>query len=44
MVVDPWGVVMAERAEGPGVVTADLDAARQAQLRLELPALDHRVL
>jgi nitrilase len=44
MVVDPWGVVMAERAEGPGVVTADLDAARQARLRLELPALDHRVL
>jgi deaminated glutathione amidase len=44
MVVDPWGIVMAQRAEGPGVVTADLDADRQARLRLELPALDHRVL
>jgi deaminated glutathione amidase len=44
MVVDPWGLVMAQRAEGPGVVTADLDAKLQARLRLELPALDHRVL
>jgi predicted amidohydrolase len=44
MVVDPWGLVLAERAEGPGVVLADLDAARQARLRLELPALEHRVL
>ncbi|HXD40345.1 MAG TPA: carbon-nitrogen hydrolase family protein [Ramlibacter sp.] len=44
MVVDPWGGVLAERAEGPGVVTAELDAGRQARLRLELPALQHRVL
>jgi deaminated glutathione amidase len=44
MVVDPWGVVLAERVEGAGVVMADLDAARQGRLRLELPALEHRVL
>jgi predicted amidohydrolase len=44
MVVDPWGVVLAERAEGAGVVMAELDAARQAQLRSQLPALAHRVL
>jgi deaminated glutathione amidase len=44
MVVDPWGVVLAQQAEGPGVVIADLDAARQAQLRMQLPALDHKVL
>ena len=44
MVVDPWGVVLAQLAEGPGVVLADLDAARQAQLRVQLPALEHRVL
>jgi deaminated glutathione amidase len=44
MVVDPWGSVLAERAEGPGIVVAQLDAARQARLRLELPALEHRVL
>ena len=44
MVVDPWGVVLAQRAEGAGVVIADLDAARQAQVRAQLPALEHRVL
>jgi nitrilase len=44
MVVDPWGVVLAERAEGPGVVLADLDAELQAQRRAQLPALEHRVL
>jgi nitrilase len=44
MVVDPWGVVLAQRAEGAGVVVADLDPALQAQLRAQLPALQHRVL
>ena len=44
MVVDPWGVVLAQQGEGPGVVMAELDPARQAQLRLQLPALEHRVL
>jgi deaminated glutathione amidase len=44
MVVEPWGGILAERAEGAGVVIAELDAARQARLRLELPALEHRVL
>jgi nitrilase len=44
MVVDPWGVVMAQQGEGAGVVMADLEPARQAQLRKQLPALEHRVL
>jgi nitrilase len=45
MVVDPWGAVMAERREdGAGVVFAQLDAARLAQVRTQLPALDHRKL
>jgi nitrilase len=45
MVVDPWGAVLAVRAdEGPGVVLAELDAQRVAQVRQQLPALDHRVL
>ena len=44
MVVDPWGGVLGDLAEGPGVVVAELDAQRQARLRLELPALEHRVL
>ena len=45
MVVDPWGAVLAQREEeGAGVVLADLDAQRLAQVRRQLPALDHRVL
>jgi nitrilase len=44
MVVGPWGEVLAERAEGPGVVLAELDPEMQAQRRAQLPALEHRVL
>jgi deaminated glutathione amidase len=44
MVVDPWGIVLAQREEGAGVVVAEMDFARQAQLRSQLPALEHRVL
>jgi nitrilase len=43
MLIDPWGTVIAERAEGPGIVVGDLDRARLAQVREELPALAHRV-
>ena len=45
MIVDPWGEVLAVRAqEGAGVVFADLAPDRLAQVRAQLPALDHRVL
>ncbi|MBC5782820.1 carbon-nitrogen hydrolase family protein [Ramlibacter sp. USB13] len=45
MVVDPWGEVLAQRREdGAGVVLADLEAARIAQVRTQLPALEHKVL
>ena len=45
MVVDPWGVVLAERVDdGPGVVLAELAPARLAEVRTQLPALAHRVL
>jgi predicted amidohydrolase len=43
MLVDPWGRCW-PAAEGAGVVLAELDAARLAQVRLQLPALAHRVL
>ena len=44
MIVDPWGVVLAERAEGEGVVLADFDAKRLAEVRQSLPALQNRKL
>jgi nitrilase len=44
MVVDPWGEVLARLEEGAGVVTGEIEPARLAQLRTQLPALEHRVL
>jgi deaminated glutathione amidase len=44
MVVDPWGEVLAMRAEGEGVVLAEVDAQRLASVRTQLPALGHRRL
>lgn len=44
MLVDPWGQVMAQQAEGEGCVLGVLDAAHLAQVRQQLPALAHGVL
>ncbi|MEO8303809.1 MAG: carbon-nitrogen hydrolase family protein [Betaproteobacteria bacterium] len=43
MLIDPWGTVIAERDEGPGIIVGDVDPARLAKVREELPALAHRV-
>jgi deaminated glutathione amidase len=43
MIVDPWGVILAERTDPtPGVVLADLDPKRQVRIRAELPVLANR--
>jgi predicted amidohydrolase len=42
MVIDPWGEVLAVQPEGEGVVLAELDPARIAAVRTQLPALEHR--
>ena len=42
MIVDPWGEVLAVRPEGEGVVFAEIEAARIAEVRRQLPALEHR--
>jgi len=44
MVVDYWGRVLGRRPRGRGVVLAELDLARQAEVRTGFPALQHRVL
>lgn len=44
MIVDPWGTVLAELPDGPGVITAEIDFAHLAKVRAELPALAHRRL
>jgi len=44
LLIDPWGVVQDERDEGPGVIVGAIDPERLAQVRRDLPALQHRRL
>ncbi len=44
LVVDPWGLVLAQAGDRPGVILADCDLAAQERLRRDLPALSHRRL
>jgi len=44
MLIDPWGEIVAELAEGSGVVQGKVDPARIIEVRQSLPALQHRVL
>jgi predicted amidohydrolase len=42
MIVDPWGVVLAQAPDSVTRITADLDLARLAEVRRELPSLANR--
>ncbi len=42
MIVDPWGVVLAQAPDEETVIVADLDFALLARVRDHLPALRHR--
>jgi deaminated glutathione amidase len=43
LIVDPWGEVLARAGEeGEGVIVADLDLARQDEVRAKLPSLANR--
>ncbi len=44
MIVDPWGEILDRKLKGPGVVIADIDHGRIAEIRESLPALVHRKL
>ena len=44
MIVDPWGEVVARLDKGEGVVVAELNPARLAEVRASLPALQHKKL
>jgi predicted amidohydrolase len=42
MIVDPWGVVLAQAEDRDGYVVADIDLERQLEIRAQLPALANR--
>ena len=44
LIVDPWGRVLAEQADGNGIIVAELDTALPVRIRREFPALAHRRL
>jgi predicted amidohydrolase len=41
LVVDPWGEVLADGGEAPGIVYADIDLKRVAKVRKMMPSLEH---
>ncbi|MDX1454528.1 MAG: carbon-nitrogen hydrolase family protein [Gammaproteobacteria bacterium] len=42
LVVDAWGRVLADAGDQPGLVLAEFDTDRQADIRRRFPALEHR--
>ncbi len=44
LIADYWGQVLSRLTKGSGVITADIDLAKQAETRARFPALDNRRL
>lgn len=42
LVVDPWGAVVLDAGERPGLAYADIDPAQAAAVRARVPAIRHR--
>lgn len=41
-IIDPWGTVMATKASGEGIITAEIDLKRPEKLRRAIPCLKNR--
>jgi predicted amidohydrolase len=41
MIVGPWGEILAEKADGTGIILADLNLDESAKARAAIPALKH---
>jgi deaminated glutathione amidase len=41
LIISPWGEILAEAGEEPGVIFADIDLAASAEARARIPALKH---
>ncbi|TNF07727.1 MAG: carbon-nitrogen hydrolase family protein [Gammaproteobacteria bacterium] len=41
-IIDPWGVVLSDMADGPGVVSADINLNYLRKLRQKMPVHEHR--
>jgi predicted amidohydrolase len=43
MIIDPWGTVLADAGDKPGVAIAAIEPTRLEQVRRQMPSLQHRV-
>jgi predicted amidohydrolase len=43
LIIDPWGVILADAGTKPGVALASIEPSRLAQIRRQMPCLQHRV-
>lgn len=43
IIVDPWGTILADAGDKPGVAIAEINPDRLAQVRRQMPSLQHRV-
>jgi predicted amidohydrolase len=43
IIIDPWGTIVAELADGDGFVMAEIDPSRVSSVRRELPSLNNRM-
>ncbi|MEO0456564.1 MAG: carbon-nitrogen hydrolase family protein [Cyanobacteria bacterium P01_A01_bin.114] len=43
MIVDPWGIVLADAGQDIGMAIAEINPSRLAQVRQQMPSLNHRV-
>ncbi len=41
IIIDPWGTVIAEADTEPGVIVAEIDVGRVAEVRQRIPSLQH---
>jgi predicted amidohydrolase len=43
VIVDPWGLILADAGDKPGVAIAPIEPSRIEQVRRQMPSLKHRV-
>lgn len=41
LIIDPWGLILAQAPDGEGVITADIDLDHLRTLRRNMPCLEH---
>lgn len=43
MIIDPWGHILADAEDKPGVAIAEINPSRLEQVRRQMPCLEHRI-